>query len=81
MDPHAISYLTSIGFLNITEMVQSNWFGLLSCEIAMPYSNDHVHYFVRYSYQNTTIQSRGDNHHVIKPLSLSTVQTGVSIVL
>ncbi len=81
MDPHAISYLTSLGFLNITETVQSNWFGLLSCEITMPYSNDHVHYFARYSYQNTTIHSRGDNHHVIKPLSLSIVQTGISIAL
>ena len=81
IDPHAISDLTRLGFSNITETVQSNWFGLLSFEITMPYSNDHVHYFARYSYQNTTMQSRGDNHHVIKPLSLSTVQTGISIAL
>ena len=79
MHPHAISYLTRLGFPNPNETVQSSWFGLLSFEKNIPYSNNHVRSFVRYFYQNTTLQSHSDHHHFAKKLSLTALQVGVSI--
>lgn len=81
IDPHVVSHLTTLGFPNTKEVLRSNWFGLLSCELNMPYSNNHVRYFLRYIYQKPQLHSYSENHDTTKTVNLSALQFGIKVRL